>query len=196
MKTPNDQHRKLRYLLRLLPAPQDGPSALQSARSIGFCLGVEVRNPKWTSYGAIEVDVFARSREDFDLFLAAVTPLGKVEFVNDLNSAPPHLTDEETALKARGLFNGERYWESHEVLEGVWRTLDGEAKRYLQGLILVCAAFVHHQKGKDDVAFGVLGRALPQIESPAGRYDGVDPMSLVAEVQLILKTRTFRTFKI
>jgi hypothetical protein len=79
----------------------------------------EARNPKWTSYGALELDIFARSPKDFELFLAAAEPLAIVEFSKNLNEAPPHNTKDQLVEEARGYFNSERYWEAHETLESI-----------------------------------------------------------------------------
>ena len=46
------------------------------------------------------------------------------------------------------LFNIERFWKSHEVLEGIWKESLGIEKRILNGIILIDAAFVHYQKNE------------------------------------------------
>ena len=163
----------MRFLARVLATKVPRADLLQTVRTVARTLGLDPRNPKWTSYGALELDIFAPTRADFDLFVSAVEPLVRFEFARDLNVAPRHRGDDETFAEARGLFNSERYWECHEVLEGVWRTRQGEEKRLLQGMILVCAAFVHHQKGNDAVALGVLRRSA-QLLGSGRRYAGVD----------------------
>lgn len=157
---------------------------------------VEARNPKWTSYGALEIDIFAKSAGDFAVFLAAVEPLARVEFSNDLNVAPPHRTKKELIEEARGYFNSERYWEAHEALESVWRTAAGEEKRYLQGLILVCAAFVHQQKAEGEVALGVLRRASRQLSYGIDPYYGIGVEKLNNRVRRILSNGRFQVFSI
>jgi hypothetical protein len=157
---------------------------------------LEVRNPKWTSYGALEVDVFAKSKPDFDLFLAALEPLATLEFSRDLNVAPPHKSKEALVAEARDYFNSERYWEAHEVLEGIWRNAGGSEKSLLQGLILVCAAFVHHQKDEDQVALGVLRRAIKQLAHDQPSYNGIDVRRVAGETESILGSKLFRIFGI
>ena len=159
-------------------------------------VGVDVRNPKWTSYGALEIDVFSPSRPDLDVFLSVIEPLARPEFVHDLSVAPPHLTDPEVLADARELFNSERYWECHEALEGLWRQKHGEEKRLLQGVILVCAAFVHHQKGQDEVALGVLGRARKLLDHPIPDYGGLDVEALERNVSAILASHGFSNFRV
>ena len=164
----------MRFLVRVMPAKVSREEALSSVKTISKAFGVDPRNPKWTSYGALELDVFASTRADFELFLSALDPMVGTEFVRDLNVAPPFKPEAELLAEARDLFNAERYWECHEVLEGIWRTKRGEDKLLLQGIILVCAAFVHHQKGEDRVALGVLERARRQLGYPERRYGGFD----------------------
>ncbi|MDV3278699.1 MAG: DUF309 domain-containing protein [Nitrososphaerales archaeon] len=186
----------MRFLVRLLPPHGSGTKFLDSVRALARSVMVEARNPKWTSYGALEVDVFAKSKQDFALFLAAVEPVAKLEFSRDLNVTQPHLTKEEIVAEARMYFNRERYWECHEVLEGLWRNLEGEEKLYVQGLILVCAAFVHHQKGEEQVALGVLGRASKQLSYGTASYRGIEVERVKREVGRILDSKRFNVFSV
>lgn len=165
-------------------------------KTLARSVGVEARNPKWASYGALELDIFSPTAADLETFLAAAKPIAKAEFVTDLNRVPEYLTDNEVLLKARRLFNAERYWECHEVLEGLWRQKQGDEKRLLQGIILICAAFVHHQKGEDDVAVRVLDRSAKLLASPLLEYGPLDLPRMRNEVQLILKTHRLTRFTI
>lgn len=184
----------LRFLVRLVAPEPLRDILLTTVRALARSVGAEARNPKWTSYGALELDIFCPSRADFDLFLSVISPIAELEFVRDLNLAPPWKTEEELFSEARDLFNAERYWECHEVLEGIWRLKKGEEKRYLQGVILVCAAFVHHQKAEEEVALGVLRRAADQLEFPAKEYGGFSVPDLAARVREILESRSFTIF--
>lgn len=162
------------------------------ARSVG----AEARNPKWTSYGALEIDVFARSKPDFEVFLAILEPLATIEFSRDLNEAPRFQTKEQLVSEARTCFNAERFWECHEVLESIWRNLSGDEKLFVQGLILVCAAFVHVQKDELPVALGVLQRAARQLDYGGGFYHGIKVAELKMNVDEILRSQRFSVFKI
>jgi hypothetical protein len=186
----------LRFLVRLVPGEGLESDFFSVVRSISSSVGVQARNPRRTSSGALEVDLFAASRGDFELCMAALEPLGTVEFSRDLNKAPPFKGADETVAEARRLFNEERYWESHEVLEGLWRTVEGTEKSFVQGVILVCAAFVHLQKGEEEIALGVLGRARRQLRSTQGSYHGLDIGMLNGEVDEILENGIFRPFSI
>lgn len=169
---------------------------LAAIRTLAKTLGVSPRNPKWTSYGALELDIFTASRADFELFVSAVRPIAEIEFTRDLNLAPLHKSEPKIFDEARRLFNDERYWECHEVLEGLWRTKQGEEKKLLQGIILVCAAFVHHQKGEEAVALGVLSRAIKQLEFPEQEYSGFEVAELKKNVNEIIQSRDFWNFRV
>jgi len=173
----------LRFLVRFVPTGMPSESFLGAVKALARSVGVEARNPKWTSYGALELDIFSPTAADFEVFLAAAKPVVRTEFVTDLNRAPEYLTDDETLTRAKDLFNAERYWECHEVLEGLWRQKHGEEKRLLQGLILLCAAYVHSQKGEEKVALGVLGRAAKQLEYPSPNYGEFNVFSLRGRVK-------------
>lgn len=156
----------------------------------------DAKNPKWTSHGDLEIDIFAPSPNDFDLFLSAIQPLAGIIFSRELSEATPHMSKERLVEQAREYFNSERFWEAHEVLETAWRSLGGEEKRYVQGVILVCAAFVHHQKGEEKVALGVLGRSIGQLSYGGDDYYGISVGELRREAEGILKEGRFRIFRI
>ena len=185
----------MRFLIRLSGGGERS-SLLHSVRTIAGALGAEAKNPKLTSSGALELDVFAPSTADFELFLAAVKPLARLDFSKDLSVAPPFKSERELFDEAWSYFNDERYWECHEVLEGVWRTKSGEEKSLLQGIILVCAAFVHHQKAESEVALGVMRRAIRQLGYGSETYHGVNVPALNARCQGILETGKWLNFKV
>lgn len=186
----------LRFLVRGRPKGGSPEHLISAARSIAKSLGGEVRAPKITSHGSVEIDVFVSARADFELFLAALGPLCEVEFVHDLNVAPPHQSKEEMLAESVALFNAERYWEAHEVLETLWRNSSGQEKLLLQGLILVCAAFVHSQKGKPEVAIGVMRRASKQLEWAERTYHGIEIAHLNANVAAVLASGDLKEFTI
>ncbi|HVC27335.1 MAG TPA: DUF309 domain-containing protein [Nitrososphaerales archaeon] len=185
-----------RFLLRAVPNEPDRKKFLGSLSSIGGSLGASVKHPRWTSYGGLEVDVFAPSVEDFQLFVAVIEPLSKVEFTKNLDEAPAFKPNEEVLEEAKGYFNSERYWECHETLESVWRPAKGEEKSLVQGIILVCAALVHEQRGERDVALGIYGRALPQIAWSEKTYHGIDVLRLRRNVERSLAKGELRPFKV
>jgi hypothetical protein len=186
----------MRFLVRFAGSDIPKDKMITSVRALGRSLGADIRNPKWTSYGALELDIFTRTQSDFDLFLSALSPLFKTEFVRDLKKAPAHESESQLFAESREYFNAERYWECHEVLESVWRLKQGDEKRLLQGIILVCAAFVHHQKGEQEVALSVLARAMKQLEFNSSNYGGIDLDLLRANARRILEKKQFSNFRV
>jgi hypothetical protein len=188
--------KRQRFLLRVIPADADRERFLGSLKSIGGSLGASIKHPRWTSYGALEADVFTQSAQDFELFLAAVEPLSKVEFTRSLDEAPPFKSKEEILEEAIGYFNSERYWECHETLESVWRPAKGEERSLVQGIILVCAAQVHEQRGEREVALDIYRRALPNLRWKEKEYEGIEIPRLRREVESAIERRTVSPFKI
>ena len=186
----------MRFLLRVLPNDLDRQSFLFSVKGFAKALGDRVTHPRWTSYGALEVDVFAPSAEDLELLVAAVEPLSKVEFTKNLDEVPPFKPKEKVLEEAKGYFNAERFWECHETLESVWRPAKGVEKSLVQGIILVCAALVHEQRGERDVALGIYRRALPQISWAEKEYYGIDIPRLRRNVERSLAKGELPPFKV
>ncbi|HKG42404.1 MAG TPA: DUF309 domain-containing protein, partial [Nitrososphaeraceae archaeon] len=75
--------------------------------------------------------------------LLAISPLLECEYISDKK-----LEKDEAIRRARNLFNTEKYWGAHEVLESVWKNSYGNEKALLNGLILISAAFVHDEKNE------------------------------------------------
>jgi hypothetical protein len=173
----------LRFLLRAIPNEPGRQGFLGSVKSLAKNLGARVTHPRWTSYGALEIDVFTPTAQDFELFTSVVEPLAKIEFTRNLDKPPRFQTKEKIIEEAVGYFNSERYWECHETLEGVWRPAKGKEKLLVQAIILVCAAQVHEQRGEGDVALGIYRRALPQISWEEKSYYGIDVPRLRKQVE-------------
>jgi uncharacterized protein len=93
------------------------------------------------------------------------------------------------------LFNEERFWESHETLEQLWRVSKSLERDTLQGLILTAAAFVHYQRGEDKVCLSVLQRARDKIPE-AAIMDSVDLEWIRISIDTILKSKQIRPFRL
>lgn len=72
-------------------------------------------------------------------------------------------------------FNQGRYFEAHEVLEGLWLRVRGrpEARCY-QGLIQLAGAFVHLQKGRPAPALALLRRSQEHLAACSIGAPGLD----------------------
>lgn len=70
--------------------------------------------------------------------------------------------------RARERFNAGAYWEAHEALETVWRSIiTDDAARVWQGLIQAAAALLHRSRGNAH-GVAVVGRAaLEKLDGPS-----------------------------
>ncbi len=151
---PVSQYRKVRERLR---------SALQV---IGCRL-----NSSRISGPAIEIDFFAPDGDAGEKAVRLASRVDKLLTVSVLSdAAEEHPGKKETLERARALFNEERFWEVHEVVEGLWHSATGAEKSVQQGIILYAAAFVHHQKDEQETALVMLKRAVDRINWPDDKY--------------------------
>ncbi|MCL4334656.1 MAG: DUF309 domain-containing protein [Candidatus Thermoplasmatota archaeon] len=80
----------------------------------------------------------------------------------------------ETVRLALDLFRQERYWESHVVLETVWRNSEGDMKSFLRGLILVASSQVHYQMGHMETAWSMYEKGKDMVmKSSYSKYFGM-----------------------
>jgi len=140
---------------------------------------------------------------EFDLSIAneklepLLEKLSKISQVASYTEIMERQVEKERAIEdAKSLFNDERYWECHEVLEGVWKHSSGNEKALLQGIILTCAGFVHAQKNENDICFSVLNRSLAKLQNANGVYYGIDIDAFKQIVAKILSTKNIQYFKI
>ena len=119
----------------------------------------------------IEFDV-AVQKKDLDALVEKLTPIGPIDNIR-------HVVEEEIQ-KDKGIqdgifyFNSQRYWESHEAFEGVWKQCFGEEKELVQGIILMAVAFAHAQKNDAKIGIGMLRRVLEKLETSPSMYHDID----------------------
>jgi hypothetical protein len=169
--------KEARYLIRLANRnarkPSDQAALLQQVRALALPTKGKAINLRVTPV-ALEFDLFCPPEMDVEPFLSLLKPLGKVITRKRLDLPPPPVNPQSIVAEARQLFNEHRFWEVHEVLEGLWKTLKDPAKRLVQGLILVAAALVHVQKNEMKVVWLMLERALACLENQPPDYYGWD----------------------
>ena len=93
------------------------------------------------------------------------------------------------------MFNQERFWEAHEVLEEIWHPAKGVDRDVIQGLILTAAALVHYQKNEKAVCLSILARALPKL-GKIDNFKGLDTKRLKAIIDQIIQDDTPRLVRI
>lgn len=172
--------------------PHDAPMLLKKADHLTSGLDAIIRDAR-VSKKYLEFDVSV-AKEYLDLLVEKLGPIG------DLDHAR-HLVEEEIAKNealenGKLYFNSERFWECHEVLEGVWKKTQGGEKDLVQGIILIAAAFVHYQKYENDICLSIMNRAMQKLASSAGMYNGIDIDEFKKKISDVVKTGKIETFTI
>ena len=195
---------KKRYLIYLDNKnnylPTHSKSVLRSLRSLlqNYNLA-EVRDIRISSY-FIELDVITMcasslSADDHDFF-GPISTIGSLISLEELKEQSEFLSQDAAVMSSIFLFNMERYWKSHEVLEGVWKDSEGQTKNLLNGIILVDAAYVHLQKGESAIFFSILNRSLEKFKDYPEYFYDIDMEILLKDVDRIIRTKSTSTIKI
>jgi predicted metal-dependent hydrolase len=79
------------------------------------------------------------------------------------------------------LFNNEEFWESHEALEELWKETDDD--RFLRGLIVFAAAFVHVQRNNPSGCGKVLDKCIAWLTPFAPRHWDLDVDGVLAHAR-------------
>lgn len=77
------------------------------------------------------------------------------------------------------LFNQEKFFEAHEVLEDLWRREKGPARIFHQALIQTAAALVHIQKHNPEGARRLLAEAEVKFGSFPAVVEEIDTAALL-----------------
>jgi uncharacterized protein len=142
---------------------------------------------------AIEFDLFAKDAESEKQAVKALV-LGYGSLLSERSLAQEQPNDQSkqgTVELVIELFNEQRYWECHEVMESIWcKEKDPIEKELQQGVILAASALVHAQKSEEDVCFGMLPRTLEKLSFFEKQdYLGLNVDLLKNHLQEMLETR-------
>lgn len=77
-------------------------------------------------------------------------------------------------LKFIELFNQEKFFEAHEVLEDLWRQTSDESKDFYHGLIQIAAAMVHVQRKNRTGAKRLLSTAAKYLSTYLPSYNHIN----------------------
>ena len=101
-------------------------------------------------------------------------------------------------LRGVELFNAEEFYECHEVLEDVWRPMQGVDRFFMQALIHFAVGFYHHQEGNPAGAERQLRKALSKLAGYLPVFHGIDTARLyregVAALERITQGRELASF--
>ena len=172
--------------------PKDAKTILSNSRDLTYGMAVIIRDCRVSSK-FIEFDVSVH-KNNLELLLEKLVPIGKLDHFR-------HIIEErieKNQLIKDGIFyfNNERFWESHEALEGAWKQCIGGEKELIQGIILVAAAFVHYQKYENKICLSVLSRALKKLHDKPGEYHDVNVDSIKQNLLEMLDKKEITIFTI
>ncbi len=85
---------------------------------------------------------------------------------------------QEALAKAIELWNEQRFFEAHEVLEDVWQAAPDEDRLFWQGIIQVAVGCVHHQRGNVHGTAALLRKAADKLADYPDVHHGVDVVQL------------------
>ena len=133
-------------------------------------------------------------QSNLDQLIEKLSPIGPLDHAK-------HVV-EETVEKEQAIsdgisyFNNERFWECHEILEGVWKNCIGNEKFLVQGLILVAAGLVHYQKDEDEICISIFNRALTKLQNSDGKYHNIDISKIKKIVTEMINSKEVSSFLI
>ncbi|MGI0004068.1 MAG: DUF309 domain-containing protein [Candidatus Nitrosotenuis sp.] len=162
------------------------------ARKLSYSLAATIRDCR-VSTRYIEFDV-SIDKSKMDALVERFSPIAPLDHAKHI--VEEHIEKEDAIKMGISYFNEERFWETHEVLEGVWKKSFGGEKELIQGIILVAAALVHFQKAEDTICISVLGRALEKLERSSGTYHKINVDTLRQKVQQIKNSGQISLFTI
>ena len=184
-----------RYMLHLKNdeyTPINSHNLVHKARELCSKIKVSIRVARVaTSFVEFDIDV---DEEKLDLVVEKLSSIGRL--VNARHVVEEEIEKEDGIKDGIFYFNNERFWESHEALEGAWKKCDGKEKELIQGLILVAVAFAHSQKNDEIIGIGILGRALKKLGHSPAEYHNIDVDRIRNKVKEMKKNNELTIFQI
>src|ERR1039457_672669 len=97
---------------------------------------------------------------------------------------PEELNKTEEINRAIDLFNRAHFFDAHEVLEDLWRSVaqDRPLRRHLQGMVQVAVAFHHQSTGNHVGARSVLERAMHNLNGADNSFPEIHLDQLHADL--------------
>ena len=187
----------MRYLVRLTNdraySPKDVRALQEKIRTL---LGSreKIGNLR-VSTSAIEFDLFEDQTDLEQSTIELESGISKIVTLRPIDNRVSTRTESETLREGVRLFNEERFWEAHEVLEEIWHPARGDDRNLIQGLILTAAAFVHYQKDEASVCISILGRALEKL-GPTNDFRKLNIRRLRSEIRKIVDDKLPRLLRI
>lgn len=148
----------------------DTDNLLPKARDLASGMDVILRDCR-VSTKYVEFDV-SIDKAEIDSLIEKLKPIAPLDHARQI--VEEEIEKEKAIKMGVSYFNDERFWEAHEVFEGVWKNSYEGEKELVQGIILAAAALVHYQKAEDNICISVLGRSLDKLARATGLYHNID----------------------
>jgi uncharacterized protein len=143
----------------------------------------------------IELDISLEKKENIDKVSNLLKTISSTKEIIEVKER--HLTKAEAINNAIVLFNDEKYWWSHEALEMVWKESEGLEKQLLNGLILICAAYVHAQKNENTICFSILERSMAKFFNVKdSNYHAINIEEVKKIITQVVENKKILKFKI
>ena len=162
-----------RYMLHLKNkgySPKNSREIVHKARDLCSDMDVSVRVARVAS-NFVELDISVE-QDEMNSLVEKLSPIGSLD--NARHVFEEEITKEKGIQDGIFYFNNERFWESHEAFEGVWKKCVGHEKEIVQGIILLAVAFAHAQKNEDRIGIGMLARSLEKLGTSPSVYATID----------------------
>ena len=131
---------------------------------------------------------------NLEQLIEKLSPIGPLDHAKHVVE---EIVEKEQAISdGISYFNNERFWECHEILEGVWKNCVGDEKFLVQGLILVAAGLVHYQKDEDEICISIFNRAMTKLENSDGQYHNIDIDKIKKTVTEMINSKDVSSFLI
>jgi uncharacterized protein len=185
-----------RYIIHLTNHDYTSADAnwlLGKARGLVSDIGVVVRDSR-VAKRHLEFDASIPQNISIDEVihkLTTISPLSGYELIIEKK-----MDKLQALMRARELFNDEKYWGAHEVLEPVWKEARSEEKEVLNGIILIAAAFVHDEKNESSTCIAILRRAMNKLIQANGLYFGFNLDEIKKRVLQIIDSGRIERFTI
>ena len=172
--------------------PENSREVVYKARDLASDMNASIRVVRIATK-FVELDISVNPAE-LDTLVKKLAPIGPVDNIR-------HVFEEEIE-KDQGIvdgifyFNNERFWESHEAFEGVWKKCFGREKELVQGIILIAVAFAHGQKDELSIGIGMLSRALEKLGTSPSMYHSIDVDRIRKKAVEMQQTNNLSTFEI
>ncbi len=194
MKKMKNSYRYMVYLNNAQFTPADADLILKKSRELTNSLDIIIRDCRIAS-DFIELDLSLEKKENIDKVLDLLKNISLTKEIMEVKER--YLNKSEAITSAIELFNDEKYWWSHEALEMVWKEAGGHEKRLLNGLILICAAFVHFQKNENNICFSILERSMAKfLNVETSNYYGINIDKIKILIGQILENKKILMLKI